>query len=155
MHTRPSFRSTARRDCLDHPHVAVRTGAEQHIGTALQYRSSSGRADWTTVFEGRGTQYTITGLVNGENYCARVKSDSSDWSQVRCATPVGGPTDPEVPPADPPSNVNVVPGDEEIALRWDASNNAFDYRIRHHAVEYASIPPFPSTPRTRATRCAG
>ena len=43
----------------------------------------------------------------------------------------------------PVTDLTATPGNAQVTLHWVASENAAGYRIRHHAIGYASIPPFP------------
>ena len=62
---------------------------------------------------------------------------------LTASLPLAGPAQAQSDSPDPVTDLTPTPGNGQITLRWDASEGATGYRIRYHAVGYASIPLFP------------
>ena len=62
---------------------------------------------------------------------------------LTASLPLAGTVQAQSDTPDPVTELTATPGNAQVALRWDASEGAVGYRIRYHAVGYASIPPFP------------
>jgi len=91
------------------------------------YMGSPDCSSLAKVASTTGTNYRVTGLTNGNQYCFVVKAYNADGesspSNQATATPVA-----PVPPQ-APANLTAAAGFSLVTLRWDASSGATGYRI--------------------------
>ena len=89
---------------------------------------------WYIPSQLKNLEVKIPGLKNGTTYSVRVRARDGDvygqWSALEKAMPVG------VPSA--PTQLNVIPGDQNLKLSWVAPVDLAGSEIKDYEVEYSS-----------------